>query len=70
MPFEVIENIFRIFELLITTFEISVDGVLLAIVQSSLFDCIEFVRTMITGHIEILMDFLVIGFSDLCWSNG
>lgn len=70
MPFHVIENILRVLELLITTFEISVDGVLLSIVQACLLNCFEHKCTKITGHIKVLVDFLVILLADLRWTDG
>lgn len=65
-----IENVFRVLELLVAAFQVSVDIVLLAIMQSRLLNGVHFVRTIVAGHIEITVDLYVVLWRDLSGPNG
>lgn len=70
MPFHVVENVLGIFELLIATFQIAIDGVLLAVMHARLFQRAETMRTVIAGHVEIFVNLLVVFVGDLRRSNS
>lgn len=65
-----IEYVLRIFELLVAAFQVSVDIVLLAIMQTRLLNGAHFVRAIIAGHIEVTVDLYVVLWRDLCGPNG